>query len=169
MCVIICVYNEYHYYLSSMKRVLIILCFIFLSVGASAQSSAADYLLNDSLMRSELVKKDIQQQKAVFATLSPESCYQLWATKFKDNLRSSHLEKGEKVVMRFLYDSISPAVYDSSKTAEKDSYVRIVETAKDVLQQYYDWSPSKLYRYLYTFMTEAEIAVYNASHAEIIP
>lgn len=112
---------------------------------------------------------DIQQQKAVFATLSPESCYQLWAIKFKDNLRSSHLEKGEKVAMRFLYDSISPAVYDSSKKAEKDSFVRIVETAKDVLQQYYDWSPSKLYRYLYTFMTEDEIEDYNATHAEIIP
>lgn len=152
-----------------MKRILIFVYFILLGIGVSAQSLEADYLLNDSLTRSELVKMEIQQQKAVFATLSPESCYQLWATKFRDNLRSSHLEKGEKVVMRFLYDFISPAVYDSSKKEERDTFMKITETAKGVLQQYYDWPPSKLYRYLYIFMTENEIEAYNANHAEIVP
>lgn len=151
-----------------MKNILTILCLTLSFTISYAQSAKPDYLLDGSLMRSELVKKDILQQKAIFASLTPESCYQLWVTKFADNLRSDNLEKGEKAVMRFLYDFISPDVYAPSTTEAKETFKNIIETAKDILQQFYDWPPSKIYRYLYTFMTEEEIEEYNTHHKDTI-
>lgn len=120
------------------------------------------------MMRSDLVKMEFQQQKAVFATLSPEVCSQLWKTKTANSLQSPLLENGEKAVLSFLYGMITPAAYDASKEEDRIRFQKLTETAVKTLERYYDWSPSKVFRYCYTFMTEAEIAAYNDIYPEKI-
>lgn len=151
-----------------MKKVLLIVSSLLLCAGIFAQSGTKDYPLNETLKRSDLVKMEFQQQKAVFATLSPEVRCQLWKDKFADNLHSKALTDGEKAVLTFFYEMITPAAYDNSQK-EMEGYIRkLAETSKTVLERYYDWPPSKVFRYLYTFMTEEEIEAYNATHQEQI-
>lgn len=147
-----------------MKKTLIVAFFLLMGCCAFAQSSNQDFSVNDTLKRSELVKLDLSQQKAIFSTLLPEQCYLLWKTKFADNIHSEKLETGEKAIMHFLYSFLSPSVYDSQEKDAVEQFKKVAETAQNVLELYYDWSPSKIFRYLYTFMTEKEIEAYNASH-----
>lgn len=150
-----------------MRKILLILIILPLCmVGAFAQQ--ADYPVREGMMRSELVKKDFQQQKAVFAELSPEIRCQLWRTKLVDCFHSNVLVDGEKAVLSFIYEFISPAAFDSAQKEENARFQKVLEAAERVLQQYYDWPPSKVFRYFYTFMTEAEIETYNDIYPEKI-
>ena len=129
-----------------------------------------DYEVREGLMRSELVRMDYQEQKAVFAGLSPESCCMIWRTKMIDNIHSDKLVDGEKLAMHILLDFIVPDAFDKEQKESSASvyYKKMVETVASLLQQYYDWPPSKLSRYFYTFMTEEEIEEYNTSHQDVI-
>ena len=119
-------------------------------------------------MRSELVKKDFQQQKAIYTTLSPGIRCELWITKLVDCFHSNVLVDGEKAVLSFIYEFISPAAFDSAQKEENARFQKVLEAAERILQQYYDWPPSKVFRYFYTFMTEAEIETYNDIYPEKI-
>lgn len=149
-----------------MKKIFLTLIFLPLCLGAFAQQ--ADYPVREGMMRSELVKKDFQQQKAVFAELSPEIRCQLWRTKLVDCFHSNVLVDGEKAVLSFIYEFISPAAFDSAQKEENARFQKVLEAAERILQQYYDWPPSKVFRYFYTFMTEAEIETYNDIYPEKI-
>lgn len=150
-----------------MRQFLIIVCF-FISIGTFAQGTQKDYAVNDSMMRSELVKKEFQQQKAIYTTLSPGIRCELWITKLVDCFHSNVLVDGEKAVLSFIYEFISPAAFDSAQKEENARFQKVLEAAERILQQYYDWPPSKVFRYFYTFMTEAEIETYNDIYPEKI-
>lgn len=150
------------------KKLLLII--LLLIPGYLVAQTVDDYEVREGLMRSELVRMDYQEQKAVFAGLSPESCCMIWRTKINDNIHSDKLTDGEKIVMHFLLDFVVPDVFDGGKKESPagKTYKKMVETATSLVQQYYDWPPSKLFRYFYTFMTEEEIEEYNRSHHDII-
>lgn len=151
-----------------MKRIIIIA--LLLMPGRLFAQTGEDYAVKEGLMRSELVCMDFQKQKAVFAELSPESCCKIWRTKMTDNIHSDKLADGEKLAMHTLLDFIVPDAFDKEQQESPASvyYKKMVENVASLLQQYYDWPPSKLFRYFYTFMTEEEIKEYNKSHQDMI-
>ena len=141
-----------------MKRILILFT-ILLSVPGFSQK-VKDFAVTETITRSEFVQLDYMNQKQIIAEISPETHYLLWKVKLADALHSKKLEAGEKAVLQMVLNLASPKAF-APGSEELATYKRILEEADEVLKVYFDWAPSKEFRYLYNFMTEEEIETYN--------
>ena len=129
-----------------MKRIIILWGLILFS----CKNVSEDFLVTDGLMRSELVKLSLPEQRAVFSTLTPEMKSRLYVFKFNQDMREQKLSMAEKKVLKEIADYYLPDAY------YKDSIPQGVENKFIMEMDALGWSEEDIFKYTMVIMTVSE-------------
>ena len=128
------------------------------SVGCAnngkVSSADRDIVLNDTLMRSELIKMDVLTQHNVVAGLSPEKKVELYDYKLQKDLESGKLSDAEAALLKDLRSHLSVKIYSDKQAG--DEFRAYSKKIEDKLRNDYGWDDEKMFKYTETVMTAEE-------------
>lgn len=129
-------------------RNLLYLIVILCSLSCDNRSQR-DFEVKEGLMRSELVRMSLPEQREIFSTLSPEMKSKLYCYKFTMDLKEQHLSINERRFLKELRNFASPQTYEAPvpPLQEADLLSRM-----DLM----GWDEHDMFKYTMTFMTVNE-------------
>lgn len=130
-----------------MKRLLFVLT---IACIVSCKELPDDFAVTDELMRSELVKMSLPEQRSIFSSLDSEKKAELYQFKIKKDLKTRGLSRQEKKVLEEILDYCKPEAYNNLSDNQDLENKFVAEL--DAL----GWSAEKIFKYTMTFMTADE-------------
>jgi len=70
----------------------------------------------NTLTRLDLLSHPVKEQKAIFQSLNPENCYQIWLQKMQNNLSFGKLDSNQSVLVLELTSRLNANLYDGDTT-----------------------------------------------------
>lgn len=132
----------------------LIAIFIFVSFYLSCSPNAQkDFEAYEGIMRSELVRMDINKQNEIFGQMSPDQKVAIWKYKMQDILNDDRYSTEEKKEIEKFVDFLKPSVYTEEGNAEFQAFA---DNFEKTMMDKYGWDENKLIRALHVFMTTAE-------------
>lgn len=130
-------------------RFFIILAF---SLFCSCQKPLDDFMVSPTLSRSELVSLKLNDQKTIFASLSPESRLKLYEYKFSVDLKNEELSvKERRLIKKFIRRFVNLETFSSQGISDATQSYWIEKFSNEL-----KWSESDIYMHTMTFMTVSE-------------
>lgn len=142
--------------------------FCILTIVVVSCTSTGNTVLDGQITREELVNMRLNEKTKVYLSLSPESKYELWKYKIKDNIHSPYLSMKEKLVMIQLLQTIDKDLWKDTLWSGRDSlrFNKMNEKVKKLL-----WNEEKKFVFLERFETVDELKVagfFSKEHKEIL-
>ena len=139
-----------------MKNFLFLLIIFVLSgccFNTNKKDEAHDFLINDTLLRSELITYDLENQKEIFRALTPEMKFKLYDYKYKVDLSSDKLTDKEKQILKMFKDElVTLQTFPNNEGISEEVENQWIEKFKKEL----NWSEDHIYMYSMTFLTAEE-------------
>lgn len=133
-----------------MKRLLFILT---ICIASSCNRIPSDFAVTDDLMRSDLVKMSLPEQRSVFSMLDPEMKVKLYQFKIRKDLKEKELTRQERKILKEILDYCKSEVYEN--LSENQSVENEFVMKLDAL----GWSEEKIFKYTMVVMTVDEFEV----------
>lgn len=140
-----------------MRRDIVFVCImVYVYIMAACSSDYGDFQVKDGMMRSDLVKCSLAEQRSVFSTLSPEMKSRLYQFKIREDLRKQSLSKTERKILKELHRCCTPEFYN--KTADSLFEARFIGRLAAE-----GWDDVRIFKYTMTYMTVSE---FDAQYAD---
>lgn len=133
-----------------MKRLLFIL---IICIVSSCNRMPSDFAVTDDLMRSDLVKMSLPEQRSIFSMLEPEMKVKLYQFKIRKDLKEKELTRQERKILKEILDYCKTEVYEN--LSENQSVENEFVMNLDAL----GWSEEKIFKYTMVIMTVDEFEV----------
>lgn len=113
----------------------------------------SDFAVTDDLMRSDLVKMSLPEQRSIFSMLEPEMKVKLYQFKIRKDLKEKELTRQERKILKEILDYCKTEVYEN--LSENQSVENEFVMNLDAL----GWSEEKIFKYTMVIMTVDEFEV----------